>query len=74
MNNIMNKQQKLKQASVIALAIFAVVTISALAIITAFDDASALVVRHGSFHGKHHSGHATCVRFHGHIRCHAHGH
>ena len=75
MNNTLNRQKRMKQTSAIVLAIFAVVTISALAIITTLDDASAIVVRHGSVHGHHgHGGHGTCVRVHGHVRCHGHAH
>ncbi len=73
MSNITLNQERAKKTSAIVFAIFAVVAISTLAIIVTLDDASAIVVRHASFHGKHgHGGHATCIRVHGHVRCHGH--
>ena len=62
----------MKKISAVILAIFAVVAISALALITASEDASAVVVRHGSVHHNGHHAHGTCVRGHGHVRCHGH--
>ncbi|HXT84863.1 MAG TPA: hypothetical protein VN704_11135 [Verrucomicrobiae bacterium] len=66
--------ETMKKTSAIVLAIFAVVAISALAFISASEDASAFSVRHGSIHHNGHSAHGTCVRVHGHVRCHGHGH
>ncbi len=74
MNSITLNQERMKKTSAIVLAIFAVVTISTLAIIITLDDASAIVVRHGSVHHSGHSAHGTCVRVHGHVRCHGHRH
>ncbi len=74
MNSITLNQERMKKTSAIVLAIFAVVTISTLAIIITLDDASAIVVRHGSVHHRGHSAHGTCVRVHGHVRCHGHRH
>ncbi len=59
----------MKQTSAIMLAIFAVVAISALALIIASEDASAVVIHHFSVHHNGHHAHGTCVRVHGHVRC-----
>jgi hypothetical protein len=64
----------MKKTSAIVLAIFAVVAISALAFITSTEDASAIVVRHGSVHHNGHHAHGTVVRGHGHVRVHGHRH
>ena len=54
-----SNHEQMKKTSAIVLAIFVVVAISALAIISASEDASAVVVKHKSH------GHVRCA---GHIR------
>ena len=64
----------MKKTSAILFAIFAVVAISTLAIVTSFDDASAVVIKHRSVHHNGHSAHGTCVKVKGHVRCHGRAH
>lgn len=69
MKIVTNKEQ-MKKTSAILFAIFAVVAISALAIVTSLDDASAVLIKHASVHHNGHSAHGTCVKVHGKVRCH----
>ncbi len=69
-----SNQEKMKKTSAIVLAIFAVVAISALAFISASEDASAVIVKHGSIHSHGHSVHVKCVKGHSRSGCRVHGH